>query len=133
MSILYIQRDSGFTLIEVMVSLLVSSVILLGLAGMLLTTIKTNRVSEERILAATFASTILERIRVNTRNIPAYTQTNANNDALAILPTGSRFTPTVSVTPATFIQGIGQVTVNIAWVDSSNTRNVTIQSEVVVP
>lgn len=133
MSILYIQRDSGFTLIEVMVSLLVSSVILLGLAGMLLTTIKTNRVSEERILAATFASTILEKIRVNTRNIPAYTQTNANNDALAILPAGSRFTPTVSVTPATLIQGIGQVTVNIAWVDSSNTRNVTIQSEVVVP
>lgn len=132
MSILYIQRDSGFTLIEVMVSLLVSSVILLGLAGMLLTTVKTNRASEERILAATFASTILEKIRVNTQNIQPYTQVNANNDALGILPAGGRFTPTVTMS-LPLIQGPESITVSIAWIDNSKIRSVSIQSEVVIP
>lgn len=57
------QTDRGFTLIEVMVAMLIISVSLLALAGLLVSSIRTNTGSEQRMDAAAVSQAILADCR----------------------------------------------------------------------
>ncbi|MDH5437027.1 MAG: type IV pilus modification protein PilV [Gammaproteobacteria bacterium] len=59
------QKQTGFTLIEILVSLLILSIGLLGLAALQLTGMKRNQSAHYRSLAANLAYEIADRIRVN--------------------------------------------------------------------
>jgi len=126
-------KQGGFTLIETMIAMMVSSIMLLGLAGMLITTIKTNKTSESRMTAATTASSIISKIEASAVATPGYSQATANNDATALLPAGSSYTPTVTMTPAVAIQGHEHIVVQLAWMDHGVPKNVSVQSQVVIP
>jgi type IV pilus assembly protein PilV len=69
----------GFTLIEVLISVFVFAVALLGLAALQITARKTAFESAQRSLAAAIAQDVLERMRLNTEALASYTATlNAN-------------------------------------------------------
>jgi type IV pilus assembly protein PilV len=67
------QHHSGFTLIEVLVTVVVVSIGLLGLAGLQINGIRANVSSEARSKATLLASDIIERMRANPLGV-------ANND-----------------------------------------------------
>lgn len=65
-------RSGGFTLIEVLVALLVLSVGLLGIAGLQLTSLRSNHSAYLRSQATILAYDILERMRANRAQLDDY-------------------------------------------------------------
>jgi len=60
-----IRRQSGLSLIEVLITVVLVSIGLLGLAGLQLTSVQNSNSSSERFVATTLAQDILERMRAN--------------------------------------------------------------------
>ncbi len=58
-------KQNGFTLIEVLITLLILSIGLLGLAGLQMTALKLNDSAERRSQATILAYDILDRMRAN--------------------------------------------------------------------
>ncbi len=85
------RASAGFTLIEVLVTMVVLSIGLLGLAMMQTVSLKYNHNAQLRTQATAFAYDILDRMRVNRNQANAYTSELPNpaptcNHALS--PTG---------------------------------------------
>lgn len=59
------QRQHGFTLLEVLVALLIVSIGLLGLAGLMTTSLKNNQSAWQTSQASWLAYDILDRMRAN--------------------------------------------------------------------
>ena len=74
----------GFTLIEVLVTLLIMSVGLLGLAGMQLTSLKNTESAYQRSQAAQLAYDMLDRMRANKTGV-----TDTHYDSIDTTPPGS--------------------------------------------
>ena len=121
------KSQSGTTLIEVLITVVLVSIGLLGLAGLQLTTVQNSNSSSERFEATTLAHDILERIRANRRAALAGNYNLALGaapagadlvgedleewrDALADLPNGDG-----SITVAN-----GVVTIEVQWTDASD-------------
>ena len=119
--------QSGTTLIEVLITVVLVSIGLLGLAGLQLTTVQNSNSSGERFEATTLAHDILERMRANRQ--PALSgeynlalgaapaganlvgdDLNEWRDALAVLPNGDG---SIDVTA-------GVVTIEVQWTDASD-------------
>lgn len=60
-----LHRQSGVTLIEVLITVVLVSIGLLGLAGLQLTSVRNSSSSGERFMATTLAQDIIERMRTN--------------------------------------------------------------------
>lgn len=60
-----IRNQSGLTLIEVLITVVLVSIGLLGLAGLQLTSVQNSNSASERFIATTLAQDILERMRAN--------------------------------------------------------------------
>ncbi|AAU90737.1 putative type IV fimbrial biogenesis protein PilV [Methylococcus capsulatus str. Bath] len=72
-------HPNGFTLIEVLVSVFIFAVALLGLAALQIAARKAAFESAQRSLAAAIGQDVLERMRLNTEALSGYTGTlNAN-------------------------------------------------------
>ena len=71
------QKGKGFTLIEILVSLLIISVGLLSFALLQAESLKATHTSMQRTKAVSFATDMLERIRANTKAINQYDDANA--------------------------------------------------------
>lgn len=123
-------RQGGFTLIEAMVAMLVASVVLLALAAMLIMAIRTNQMSEHRMDATVMAQSILDHVTAKCRNTLNYTQAQAQIDAQGIMPSGSIYTPTVSMNPTTVVPGTVHITVKLSWQEHGNNKNVMLVSQV---
>ena len=67
----------GFTLIEVLIALFVLSVAVLGIAGLQITSKRTNFEAVQRTTATFFAQELMERIRANESQLTVYTNAGA--------------------------------------------------------
>jgi len=122
-----LNSQSGTTLIEVLITVVLVSIGLLGLAGLQLTTVQNSNSSSERFEATTLAHDILERLRANRQPALAgqynlalgEAPAGANlvgedldewRDALAVLPNGDG---SIDVTA-------GEVTIEVQWTDASD-------------
>ena len=74
------QRTRGFTLVEVLVALVVLAVGLLGVAVLIVGSLRGTRLALERTQAANLASDMLERIRANAAAGNAYDTTDGTPD-----------------------------------------------------
>jgi type IV pilus assembly protein PilV len=121
------RSQAGTTLIEVLITVILVSVGLLGLAGLQLTTVQNTNSAAERFEASTLARDILERMRANRQqalngqydlamgDAPAGgglagDDLEAWMDALAALPNGDG---SVEVDD-------GVVTIEVEWTDASD-------------
>lgn len=98
-----IKRHAGFSMIEVLVTLLIVTVGLLGLGALMLKGLKANSSSQLRTVAVSQAYDIADRMRANVGALPPNTDYYS-----AVLPDGSESTcstkglgTTVHVQPAT--------------------------------
>lgn len=126
----YCARQEGFTLIEAMIAMLVGAVILLALGGMLIMAIRTNQLSEHRMEATALAQSIMDNVATRAKSLN-YTQAQAQADALAQLPTGSIYTPTVTLQPTTVVAGPVVVHVRLSWTEHGVNKSVVLDSQVV--
>ena len=79
--------NSGFTLIEVLVTIVVVSVGLLGLAGLQIDSLRANMNSETRSKATLLANDIVERMRANLSGVNANAYSNITvNPAQCVAP-----------------------------------------------
>lgn len=143
-----IAKQRGFTLIEVLITLLILSIGLLGLAGLQMTALKLNDSAERRSQATILAYDILDRMRANrsAAESGSYNITTATSPAAAScvgasancsatdmknydlyewrqalaqrLPAGSGEISTSSGTPPT-------VTIKVQWNDEKADREAT--------
>lgn len=64
--------ERGFSLLEVLITLVIVAIGLLGVAGLQVSSIKLNLVAETRSNGVVYVADILERIRANPLNASAY-------------------------------------------------------------
>ena len=105
-------KSKGFTLIEVLVSLVILSIALLALAGLMVSTTRNNAGGGHLTEAATFAQDTLERLRVSPLNsIPLGVTTTDN-------PVGATgITYTRSWTAVGSSSTLDTITITVSWVD----------------
>ena len=63
------KKQKGFSLLEVLIALVILSIALLGLAGLMVTTTKSNSYGNHMTEAATFGQDKLEELRITKRDL----------------------------------------------------------------
>jgi prepilin-type N-terminal cleavage/methylation domain-containing protein len=106
-------KSSGFTLIEVLITMIILSFSLLALAGLMATTTKNNANGSHITEAATFGQDKLEEIRATQwGNIPVGTRSDQKSGS-----TGLIYTRNWNVSESGKIKTI---TITIDWNDKTN-------------
>lgn len=128
----HINRNTarGMTLIEVLVTLVIISVGLLGVAALQLTTVRNNQDAFVRSQAAVLASDMLDRIRANRAAAMAEPSVYNIGFRPAAMPTGSAAATDMAQWKATLLSqlpnGDGSIVTNTVTVDGVARRIVTI-------
>ncbi|BBP01206.1 type IV pilus modification protein PilV [Sulfuriferula nivalis] len=128
-------RQKGFTLLEVLVTMVIMSIGLLGLAALMASSLRNNHSSYQRTQAAFLAYDIIDRMRVN--RIMAVNSSAASNynvaigaasasTNLALADVNDWKTALASTLPAgdgsvTVASATGATTVIVQWNDSRGT------------
>jgi len=73
-----VKRSAGFTIIEVLVSLVILSIGLLGIAGMQINSLKNNQSAYYRTQAVNLAYELADKMRANTAGVKNGSYDNAN-------------------------------------------------------
>jgi len=74
------RRQGGFTLLEAMISLVILSVGMLGIAALYVEGLRAGRTAVYRTVAVALASDMMDRIRANRNAANAYAGASANNN-----------------------------------------------------
>ncbi len=77
-----IRNETGFSLVEVLIALVIMSVGMLGIAGLYVEGMKAGRTSTFRHHAVTLASDVADRIRANPRAGVVYEGVRGNNNCV---------------------------------------------------
>lgn len=109
-------RDKkGFTLLEVMITMVIFAIGLLGLASMQVMAIKGNSFGQQMTAASTLAQNQLEEMRQNTGAL-----TNGNDTVTD--QNGTIYARTWTVTPNTPQTSMTTVLLTVQWTDSINAQ-----------
>lgn len=128
----YVPAQKGTTLLEVLISMVIVSVGLLGVASMQINTLRNNQSSYERSMSVMFTYSIAERISANKANELDY-NINQNLNVGCNIPTGATLADTDRALWLNELQlflgndscgaiqcnGSGSCDVTIRWNDSS--------------
>jgi type IV pilus assembly protein PilV len=82
------QKQKGFSLLEVLITLVIISFGLLGIAGVIVNSLKNNQSSYSRAQASMLANDIIDRMRANRTTAEATSPSPYNLD-IGIAPSGS--------------------------------------------
>jgi type IV pilus assembly protein PilV len=110
--------EDGFTLIEIMITLVILSVGLTALAGLQVSAIKGNTFSKRMTAAVSVANQKLEQLKdTDYANILSESSTQ-------ITQSNMRFTRQVTVTNNSPLANTKTVNVTVTWSDGSNSHSV---------
>ena len=87
-------KQSGVSIVEALVALVILSVGMLGIAGLYLTSVQANRTAQTRTAAVNLINDMGDRIRTNRTSMPAYAL------ALGSVPPAATSCVTANCTPA---------------------------------
>lgn len=116
------RRNGGFSLIEVLISMTIFAIAVLGLAIGAGSVMRANQTSYFSTIAVNLGQDKLEEVKAN----PA---TLASGGPVTDTVDGVVFTRTWTVTPDSPALGVSQIDVQITWTDYT-THNVTVSSAV---
>ena len=112
--------EEGFTLIEIMITLVILSIGLTALAGLQVSAIKGNTFSKRMTAAVSIANEKLEQMKdTDYANILSESSTQ-------ITRSNMRFTRQVTVTNNSPLANTKTVNVTVTWSDGSNSHSVPI-------
>jgi type IV pilus assembly protein PilV len=95
------RSQRGFSLVEVMVSVLVTSVSVLGMAGMQITSKRAGYEAIQRTTATAMAMDMLERMRSNPEVLASYAAASLGNGSIATEPVPKCSNDTTDICTAT--------------------------------
>jgi len=111
------QHESGFTLLEVLIAIVILSIGLLGMASLTVGILNGNRFSNDMTTATTLAQQKMETIRREARDDYA---TKPLSEAKAVLPSpNDEYKREVTVTNNSPATGMKTVIVKVYWGGSS--------------
>ncbi len=116
------RRHSGFTLIEVLISMTIFSVAILGLAIGASSVMRANQTSYFSTIAVSLAQDKLEELKANPASL-------ASGGPVTDTTDGVVFTRNWTVTPNSPVAGVSRVDVQVDWTDYI-THTVSISSAV---
>lgn len=126
-------KNTGFTLIEVLIAMLVLAVGLLGLAGLQATSLKNNQSAYNRSQATQLAYDLADRMRANVAGKTTYTTGTATATAACLTTAGcskeamaendlkewnDAITATLPAGTGTIVVNAGVFTITINWDDN---------------
>jgi len=123
-------RQSGFTLVEIMVSLAVIVIGLLGILALQTTTMRSNRQSRGLERARVYAAQIMEELRAKSvANIGATTFDGGKTFSDIVTPDGMTYTRTFTSAPVTGYPNLILITATASFIDDSDgtTHSATVQ------
>jgi prepilin-type N-terminal cleavage/methylation domain-containing protein len=112
----YSAKSNGFTLIEVVITLVILSICLLGMAGLMVTTTRNNSYGGHLTEAATFAQDKLEQLRATPFGMIPLTPTSDK----PVGSTGITYNRTWVAVPNILPPGntIDVITITVSWTDT---------------
>lgn len=111
------RREAGFTMLEVLVSIMLASIAMLGVVALFRVQTAASSFSRRNTEAAVLATDQLERLRTVALTGTTVTGSQASLSETGRVVTGGVFTRSWTVAPAT---GYYDITVTVAWVDNGN-------------
>jgi type IV pilus assembly protein PilV len=111
-----LREKKGFTLLEVLITMVIFAIGLLGLASMQVMAIKGNSFGQQMTAASTLAQNQLEEMR---RNLGAFT--SGENDTVTD-QNGVTYTRTWTMTANTPQTSMTTVVLTVQWIDSIDTQ-----------
>jgi len=113
----YSKKSNGFTLIEVVITLLILSICLLGMAGLMVTTTRNNSYGGHLTEAATFAQDKLEQLRATPFGMIQLNTTIKDNP---LGSTGITYSRSWVAVPNILPPGntIDVITITVSWTDT---------------
>ena len=113
----YSTKSNGFTLIEVVITLLILSICLLGMAGLMVTTTRNNSYGGHLTEAATFAQDKLEQLRATPFGMIQLNTTIKDNP---LGSTGITYSRSWVAVPNILPPGntIDVITITVSWTDT---------------
>jgi len=115
-----INKDDGFTLVEILIAITIFSLAVLGLAIGTVSVVRTNQTSHLRASAVNLAQARLEELRAMTTtafsslDCPSYSTTGCSDSAAA---SGTTFSRSWQITKNSPVTGVNRIDVRIDWTD----------------
>jgi prepilin-type N-terminal cleavage/methylation domain-containing protein len=86
-----VMTAKGFSLIEIMVSISILAIAFLAVVGGAVSVLRINRLSADTLMATAAAENMIEKVRRNSSNLPAYGGLNTNQPLIAAPLTMAQF------------------------------------------
>jgi len=115
----HINKCAGFSLLEILITIFILAIGLLGLAALQMNSLKNNHSAQHRTSAVVLAYDIVDRMRLNKGTLKAADLTEWKNDLSSSIPSGDG---------SVAIDAGNIVTVVVQWDDSRATSGTTTQS-----
>jgi prepilin-type N-terminal cleavage/methylation domain-containing protein len=109
-------KSNGFTLIEILISIVILSISLLALAGLMATTTRNTSFGGHITEAATYAQDQLEKLRVTSWGSIANNWVDTSGAGTKTYPSGITYTRTLNVVTS---GNIKTVTITVSWTDQT--------------
>ena len=117
-----LRADDGFTLIELLLTMVILSVGLLALAGLQVTSVRSNAMAKRQTAAVALAEAKLEAIK----DTP---YANVQSESAATVTVGSlTFTRQVTVTANSPVANTKTVQVTVSWTQGTTSRSVPVST-----
>ena len=138
------RRELGFSMIEILITLVILSIGLLGIAGLQLTGLQSNRSAYYRSQATVIAYDMIDRMRTNVDGVSANDYDNANTANLPSDPNcinsssgcsaasladndirewADDITSILPSGSGTITNNAGIYTINVSWVENTDTNS----------
>lgn len=109
-----LDEKRGFTLIEVLIAMLILSIGMLGMAGLLMGTVTTDKISRDMSTATVLAKTRIEALR-RLSYLGLQSQPASNTEDYGAISGYPRFRRVTTLSPVSGAAGLYDATVTVTW------------------
>ncbi len=123
-----IQREDGFTLNEILISIALIAIGVIGFSVNTMGVIQGNQVSASYTIATTLAQDKMEQVKAQTSLSNVTNQADSNNPMTSTSGTGGIFNRTWTIADSSLGSGLKEITVTVSWTQYLISREVKLMT-----